>query len=112
MKYSTISNLSKRKRLQKPMGRLIGRAFVGGFRGFVPRKRSELRADVSEAAYLGLSLLGEFERRRDVADEYAGCHRCLDVFRLARCQTERNRVFDLGCRCYGVLSRGAVDVGE
>jgi hypothetical protein len=47
-----------------------------------------------------------------VADEYAGCHRCLDVFRLARCQTERNRVFDLGCRCYGVLSRGAVDVGE
>jgi hypothetical protein len=41
---------------------------------YVPRKGSELGADVSEAAYVGLSLLREFERRRDMADEYAGCH--------------------------------------
>ena len=40
----------------------------------VPRKGSELVADVPEAAYVGLPLLREFERRRDVADEYAGCH--------------------------------------
>jgi hypothetical protein len=40
----------------------------------VPRKGSELGADVPEAAYVGLPLLREFERRRDMADEYAGCH--------------------------------------
>ena len=39
-----------------------------------PRKGSELGADVPEAAYVGLPLLREFERRRDMADEYAGCH--------------------------------------
>jgi len=37
-------------------------------------KRSELAADIPEAAYVGLPLLGEFERRRNMADEYAGCH--------------------------------------
>src|SRR3982074_2091801 len=47
-----------------------------------------------------------------MADEYAGCHCCLDVLRLARCQLERNRIFDLGCRCYGVFPRGAVDISE
>lgn len=78
----------------------------------VPREGSELGADVPEAAYVGLSLLGEFERRRDMADEYAGRHSCLDVLRLARCQLERNRIFDLGCRCYGVFPRGAVDIRE
>lgn len=41
---------------------------------YVPRKGSELGADVPEAAYVGLPLLREFERRRDMADEYAGCH--------------------------------------
>ena len=41
---------------------------------FVLRKGSELGADVPEAAYVGLTLLREFERRRDMADEYAGCH--------------------------------------
>jgi hypothetical protein len=40
----------------------------------VPRKGSEMGPDVPEAAYVGLPLLGEFERRRDMADEYAGCH--------------------------------------
>src|SRR6478735_10957364 len=79
---------------------------------FVARKGSEFGADVPEAAYVGLSLLGEFERRRDMADEYAGCHTCLDVLRLARCQLERNRIFDLRCRCYGVFPRGAVDIRE
>src|SRR6478735_9214879 len=76
----------------------------------VPRKGSEFGADVAEAAYVGLSLFGEFERRRDMAVEYAGCHGCLDVLRLACCQLERNRIFDLGCRCYGVFPRGAVDI--
>src|SRR5882757_2311078 len=76
------------------------------------REGSELGADVPEAAYVGLSLLGEFERRRDMADEYAGCHSCLDVLRLTRRQLERNRIFDLGCRCYGVFPRGAVDIRE
>jgi hypothetical protein len=41
---------------------------------FVSRNGSEWGADVSEAAYVGLPLLGEIERRRDMADEYAGCH--------------------------------------
>jgi hypothetical protein len=41
---------------------------------YVPCKGSELGADVPEAAYVGLPLLREFERRRDMADEYAGCH--------------------------------------
>jgi hypothetical protein len=41
---------------------------------YVPRNGSELGADVPEAAYVGLPLLREFERRRDMADEYAGCH--------------------------------------
>src|ERR1700731_3059249 len=41
---------------------------------YVPRKGSEMRADIPEAAYVGLPLLREFERRRDMADEYAGCH--------------------------------------
>jgi len=41
---------------------------------YVPRKGSELRADVPKAIYVGLPLLREFERRRDMADEYAGCH--------------------------------------
>lgn len=41
---------------------------------YVPRKGSELAADVPEAVYVGLPLLREFERRRDMADEYAGCH--------------------------------------
>src|SRR5882757_8056026 len=76
------------------------------------REGSELGADVPEAAYVGLSLLGEFERRRDMADEYAGCHCRLNVLRLARCQLERNRIFDLGCRCYGVFPRWAVDIKE
>jgi hypothetical protein len=79
---------------------------------YVPRKGSELGADVPEAAYVGLPLLREFERRRHMTDEYAGCHRCLDVLRLARCQLERNRIFDLGCRCYGVFPRGAIDIRE
>src|SRR3979411_57315 len=34
----------------------------------VPRKGSELGADVPEAASVGLPLLREFERRRDMAD--------------------------------------------
>ena len=41
---------------------------------YAPRKGSELGADVPKAAYVGLPLLREFERRRDMADEYAGCH--------------------------------------
>jgi len=40
----------------------------------VPRKGSGLGTDVPEAAYVGLPLLREFQRRRDMADEYAGCH--------------------------------------
>ena len=40
----------------------------------VPGKESEMGADVPEAAYVGLPLLREFERRRDMADDYAGCH--------------------------------------
>ena len=40
----------------------------------VARKGSEFGADVPQAAYVGLPLLREFERRRDMADEYAGCH--------------------------------------
>jgi hypothetical protein len=47
-----------------------------------------------------------------MADEYAGCHCCLDVLRLARCQLERNRIFDLGCRCYGVFPRQPIDKSE
>jgi hypothetical protein len=37
----------------------------------VLRKGSEFGADVAEAAYVGLSLLGKFERRREMANEYA-----------------------------------------
>ena len=40
----------------------------------VPRKGLEWGADVPEAANVGFPLLREVERRRDMADEYAGCH--------------------------------------
>src|ERR1700737_1727690 len=67
----------------------------------VPRKGSQWRAHVSEAVYVGLSLLGKLKRRRDMADKDTGCHCCLEVLRLARSQLERNHIFDLGCRRNG-----------
>ena len=39
-----------------------------------PRKGSGIGGRLPEVAYVGLPLLREFERRRDMGDEYAGCH--------------------------------------
>src|SRR4051812_13558692 len=77
-----------------------------------PRNGSKRGADISEAADVGLSLLGKFECRRDMADEDAGCHRRLDVLAFTCRQLERNRIFDFRRGCYGVLSGRPVDKGE